>query len=826
MVTFARDFFAVLWACRVSVLSVLAGFALFAGTVQARDVLLEMRYDPLWNDVHWALFFILVFVAWALPVHYAARLILDGDDWLRTSEFIQKNEIEQLKRRRRWLCAWMPRLLGLACFVAVGTGIRLALPDLPEALVPEVPVFREHLVDLMVGTVVAGAAFLAFVMLRRQVLLPWMRALGAALGLPTVASGRVGQFLADNVGRFYLAGVAVGLLVVVVAAPVNAAVPRALLLPIILGGWVPALAALAAATHHYRVPAITIAAVAVVAIGAWVPGRYLIPVTDRPEAARPIALEAAVAAWARANGCPLDARGHVAAGAACPEPVIVIGSGGASRAAYYTAGAVGALLDATCADAGEVDCARYPTLANRIFALSTVSGSSLAAVTIAAALRQSAANGPDGDFPCDKAPDPSGLWREPEAPGNWRDCLQALTAGDYLSPAMLGLVFRDPAGVLIQVGAAVRLIDEKDAVDRGGLLEAAWTSRYDELVRPDDGGLAMRFSEAAPDVAAPAEGAAPPPWRPLLVLNGTSAATGRRIITSHLAPKTGAGEILFADAYDFFELYDRCRPAAGVAVERRPVDVSLTAAALNSARFPLVSPDGAIVVGGNVCDRVLDGGYFENYGAITALEIIAQLSARGLKPFVLAVSNDPQAPPGDGLDDLDRRRPLPDIDDEQWLPSIRVPLQGAMATRNAVGSFGLSRLRAALPADGAASPAATATIALVAGSSDAPAALGDAAAAVPASAGAIACPPPAGGRPRIAEISVIGEIGGDEEMQKVKDLSMSWWLSRLVQRALDRSLRTPANLCQLMFVCDTLGPAEAGSCRARLADQLLVATKD
>ena len=52
---------------------------------------------------------------------------------------------------------------------------------------------------------------------------------------------------------------------------------------------------------------------------------------------------------------------------------------------------------------------------------------------------------------------------------------------------------------------------------------------------------------------------------------------------------------------------------------------------------------------------------------------------------------------------------------------------------------------------------------------------------------------------------------------------MSWWLSRLVQKALDRSLRTPANLCQLAIVCDTLGPAEAGSCRARLADQLLVA---
>ena len=48
-------------------------------------------------------------------------------------------------------------------------------------------------------------------------------------------------------------------------------------------------------------------------------------------------------------------------------------------------------------------------------------------------------------------------------------------------------------------------------------------------------------------------------------------------------------------------------------------DVRLSTAAHNSARFPLISPPGSICNQDQaIVDRIVDGGYFENYGALGA----------------------------------------------------------------------------------------------------------------------------------------------------------------------------------------------------------------
>ena len=67
-------------------------------------------------------------------------------------------------------------------------------------------------------------------------------------------------------------------------------------------------------------------------------------------------------------------------------------------------------------------------------------------------------------------------------------------------------------------------------------------------------------------------------------------------------------------------------------------------AAHNSARFTYVSPAGDL---GNKNGSVIDGGYFENYGALSALELAraARVALKdekpGVKLVILMISSDP-----------------------------------------------------------------------------------------------------------------------------------------------------------------------------------------
>ena len=85
---------------------------------------------------------------------------------------------------------------------------------------------------------------------------------------------------------------------------------------------------------------------------------------------------------------------------------------------------------------------------------------------------------------------------------------------------------------------------------------------------------------------------------PLFLLNGTIVESGSRILVSHLRhPQEFRGDLEHA--------FDHRRAA-----------MRMSTAALMSARFTYVSPAGTYAPG----THVVDGGYFENSGVVTALQ--------------------------------------------------------------------------------------------------------------------------------------------------------------------------------------------------------------
>ncbi|MGB6418596.1 MAG: hypothetical protein WBF50_18620, partial [Pseudolabrys sp.] len=119
-------------------------------------------------------------------------------------------------------------------------------------------------------------------------------------------------------------------------------------------------------------------------------------------------------------------------------------------------------------------------------------------------------------------------------------------------------------------------------------------------------------------------------------------------------------------------------------------DIRLSTAAHNSARFPIVSPAGEIRNRQHqVVDRIVDGGYFENYGALGAMELAQAIRAiePKLAPFVLVISNDPDEDP-----DLTKV----DLADDAVLADVSVPIAAVVNTRTSRGRLAVGQLEAAM----------------------------------------------------------------------------------------------------------------------------------
>lgn len=341
-------------------------------------------------------------------------------------------------------------------------------------------------------------------------------------------------------------------------------------------------------------------------------------------------VKTAFEAWQKAQGRPSNE--------ALPI-VFVSTAGGGLRAAYWTATVLGQIQD-TC-----------PGFATRTFAISGVSGGSVGAAVFAA--RQTDRAVPDQtDCPIESVENVDQRF------------MQEVLSTDFLGPVVAAMLFPD----LLQ-----RFLPYPLLPDRGNALSDAWLTGWDVACAKltacsgTHTGLSGTFLANGP----PLDGTA---WRPLLMLNGTHQETGKRIITSHV---TVTRDVFF-DAFDTHNILQK--------------DLSLSTAALNSARFTYVTPAGRLVRAsdGEDMGHVLDGGYFENYGAVTTTELImevanvAQELKQKIRPIVIQITSDPDLKPldypvpGTGFLELEAKPHF-------FANEIAGPVRGLMNTRGARG---------------------------------------------------------------------------------------------------------------------------------------------
>jgi hypothetical protein len=342
---------------------------------------------------------------------------------------------------------------------------------------------------------------------------------------------------------------------------------------------------------------------------------------------------------------------------------VVAAAGGGIRAAYWTASVLGKLQDDN------------PKFANRVFAISGVSGGSLGAATFVALL----ADNRDGRrLRCAK----------PNSNSMFQDCADAVLKGDFASPVIGYMLYPDLVQRFFLPGISY--------LDRARAMELSWESAWKKAVGTD------RFKERTDMLW---NGAADTKL-PSLLLNSTRVETGKRVIASNLRI-TGAdttalqAEVKGRDASggdfpDAYDLFDARLDTRGMA---------LSTAVHNSARFTLVSPLGTV----NACrdakglvdcrtpgakretwGRIVDGGYFENSGAETARDLtavlkdkIGEFNARGgheVRLVVILITNDPEETiPGAPIDEEKAGSP--------FLTEVFGPINTLFRTRDARGSF-------------------------------------------------------------------------------------------------------------------------------------------
>jgi hypothetical protein len=234
-----------------------------------------------------------------------------------------------------------------------------------------------------------------------------------------------------------------------------------------------------------------------------------------------------------------------------------------------------------------------PAFADHLFAISGVSGGSLGAVEYVASLY--------GGCEASSA----------------RFCLQQALGDDFLSPALGALLYPD----LMQ-----RFVPAPILTDRAATLEASWEARWRAVYHNDR--MAGPFLGLWP---------ADHPW-PVLLLNATSADTGGRIVASNVRQSEGAKRVLSADEADLLTLENADLPAS--------------AAADASARFPYFGPLGVMRrhesgEAGPALGSVVDGGYFENFGASSLLDLLDVLDGLArqkdypVRFVVLQIISDP-----------------------------------------------------------------------------------------------------------------------------------------------------------------------------------------
>jgi uncharacterized Zn-finger protein/predicted acylesterase/phospholipase RssA len=256
--------------------------------------------------------------------------------------------------------------------------------------------------------------------------------------------------------------------------------------------------------------------------------------------------------------------------AADQYPVFIVNAdGGGVRSSYWTASLLSALQD------------RDPAFADHIFAISSVSGGSLGAAVFAAMVKEARES---KQRPCHGATQRGWL----EDPATWRKCAFNILHHDFLASALARMLVSDLVYNFLprQSDRAVALEEAFEVAWERANGDNSFSNTFQALWQGDD--LALHV--------------------PSLFLNCTDARTGKRLVLSNV--RLGADN---AERNDLGALLGDHR-------------VRLSTGVLLSARFPVISPAGRLP--GSIAETlVVDGGYVDNSGTLTAREIVHELRA-------------------------------------------------------------------------------------------------------------------------------------------------------------------------------------------------------
>jgi hypothetical protein len=697
------DLSLLLWIVRVPLAIVLIGFLLLGAAPQAQDLLIPLVDSPNWRV---GLFFVLHFLFWAMPVHYSARILVNDD--ARLYAYAQEYPSPYFDMLQRWV----PRLLGAATFVALIVSAYRARINLPVIHDLGVTESLTHSLDLfMIWCAVALVVFVLYTSVR-TVLAARIAIPGADLLIATIrpllrfldfgksqSATAAGAPDHSEGGLLLLILLFVVFVLVLLSAPSEVAewFPRALSVSLILGGWVPVLTYLSAIGRRLQAPLLFFAVVVIAGLTSILGDHHDVRLLATSADGAPGAssarlnLNQALKMWMQANQCDADTQ-------PCPRPIIIAAAGGASRAGFFAASVIGDFIDKA-----SIHGLTPAKLRDRVFAISGVSGGSVGAVMTVTAF---AAGAKDMHMPCPEQPFTP--WYG-EKIINWRGCLESLMAGDFLTPTFIGLTFHD-------------VIPFGPWPDRATMIERAWERTFDAMRSaagnkqklPCPADLECPFLSLRPSADF---------WLPLLVLNGVSADNGQRLITTLLESKYAAAEHcplggsaeacpLFAQTLFFHELLTRKAMTTDLLADlerllrldtwtgRTHEDVRLSTAALNSARFVVVSPPGNVRSSNQyIIDRVVDGGYLENYGVITAADLAHAINAAvpKLRPFILVISNDPNDPIG-------LPPPSAHVDTVDYLTDIDSFVSAVVGVENTRGTLALEQLQGQLSVPVACAP--------------------------------------------------------------------------------------------------------------------------
>jgi predicted acylesterase/phospholipase RssA len=333
-----------------------------------------------------------------------------------------------------------------------------------------------------------------------------------------------------------------------------------------------------------------------------------------------------------------------------PIPVFVVAAeGGGLRAAYWTAAVLATLEDGTAAS--------QTPFSRHVFAISGVSGGSVGAALFDAAVAERTAG-------------------EAQRTDTRLEEMDLMLRDDFLADTLGAALFPD----LLQRFIPMPILNDRAiALDRA--FDRAWGSVHPSA--PD------RLRHSFHDLWL-----ANPHRVPLLFFNSTVVETGQRAINSPLATAPSTMDLTFADTLTVGRWIG--------------TELPLSTAALLSARFTYVSPAALIDThrtGAPAWIRLVDGGYFDNSGAVTAQEIVRtiiaahdstataksnQLAPPPRRPMRLVVLHLPNQPdiPSATLNHNKR-----EAGSSEFMSEALAPIQTLLQTRGARGTQAVSFLR-------------------------------------------------------------------------------------------------------------------------------------